>query len=114
MHKYTEKRPWGKFEKYVDNEICTVKMLFIEPGEKLSLQYHKKRDEFIKLIQGEAKVIIGDKEIKAKENDEFFIARMVKHRIEAGEKPVKILEISFGEFDEKDEVRLEDKYNRQG
>jgi mannose-6-phosphate isomerase-like protein (cupin superfamily) len=112
MNKYEEKRPWGRFEKYVDNKACTVKLLFINPGEKLSLQYHKKRDEFIKIIQGGAKAVIGDKEMKAKENDEFFIPRGTKHRVEAGKKLVKILEISFGKFEEGDEVRLEDKYNR--
>jgi len=112
MKKYTEKRPWGRFEKYVDNKSCTVKLLFINPGEKLSLQYHRKRDEFVKIIQGGARAIIGDKKIEARENDEFFIPRGTKHRVEAGKKLVKILEISFGKFEEKDEVRLEDKYNR--
>ena len=113
MDKYIEERPWGKFEKYVNNQTCTVKLLFINPGEELSLQYHKKRDEFIKIIQGQAQVTL-DQEIKqAKEDDEFFIPKETKHRIRADEKLVKILEISLGEFKEEDEVRLEDKYKRK-
>ena len=112
MEKYSEKRPWGSFERYSKNELCTVKILFINPGEELSLQYHQKRDEFMKVVQGKARVTVGEEIMEAEENEEFFIPRMTKHRIKAEAKPVKILEISFGEFDEKDEVRLEDKYNR--
>lgn len=112
MDKYSEKRPWGSFERFSKNEPCTVKVLFINPGQELSLQYHQKRDEFIKIVQGQAKVTIDDKITEAAENDDFFIPRKTKHRIRAEKRPVKILEISFGEFDEKDEIRLEDKYRR--
>jgi len=112
MEKYTEKRPWGKFEEYVNNESCTVKILFIASGEELSLQYHQKREEFWKILQGEAEITINDKIIKGKEDDEFFIPKKAKHRIKT-KKGVKILEISLGRFDEKDEVRIEDKYNRK-
>jgi mannose-6-phosphate isomerase-like protein (cupin superfamily) len=113
MDKYLEKRPWGRFERYVDNKVCTVKLLFINPGEELSLQYHKKRDEFIKIIQGQAEVTLDEEITEAKEDDEFFILRETKHRIKAGKEAVKVLEISFGEFKEGDEIRLEDKYNRK-
>ena len=112
MKKYSEKRPWGKFERFCQNESCTVKILFIEPNEELSLQKHKKRDEFWKIIQGRPEVEIGDKIIKAKPDDEFFIPKKTKHRLKAGKEPAKVLEISFGVFNEKDEIRLEDKYHR--
>lgn len=112
MEKYFELRPWGKFERYCNNEIATVKILEVNPYQKLSLQYHNHRDEFWKVISGNCKVIIGDKNLDAKLDDEFFINRCVKHRIETCENLVRILEISFGNFDEKDIVRLEDVYGR--
>jgi mannose-1-phosphate guanylyltransferase len=112
MKTYSEKRPWGSFEKFCENEKCTVKILFIKPKQELSLQTHNHRDEFWKIFQGKPKIELGDKVIKAKENDEFFIPKNIKHRASAGAKSVKILEISFGKFDEKDEIRLEDKYER--
>ncbi len=114
MEKYIENRPWGKFERFAYNEPCTVKLLYIEPGEELSLQYHQNRDEFIKIIQGQGEVTIGDKKMLAKKGDEFFIPKTTKHRVKAmnGEE-MEILEISFGKFDENDEIRLEDKYNRK-
>jgi mannose-1-phosphate guanylyltransferase/mannose-1-phosphate guanylyltransferase/mannose-6-phosphate isomerase len=105
-------RPWGRFEQYCDNVKCAVKMHFFKPNEMWSLQYHYNRDEFWKIIKGKAVVTIGDKEIKAKEGDEFFCKRGEKHRIKAVDGPIEVLEICFGEFDENDEVRLEDKYKR--
>jgi mannose-6-phosphate isomerase-like protein (cupin superfamily) len=112
MKKYTEERPWGSFDEFCKNKQCTVKILSLKPNEELSLQYHYKRTEFWRIIEGEATVEIGGKKIKGNEGDEFFIPKEKKHRARAGEKPVKILEISFGDFDENDEVRVEDKYKR--
>ena len=94
------------------NELCTVKLLFIEPGEESSLQKHKNRSEFWRVVGGEGEITIGDEIKKAKKGDEFFIARNVKHRAKAKEKVFEILEISFGKFNEEDETRLEDKYKR--
>lgn len=113
INKYLEKRPWGKFEQFAKNEKCTVKLLYVKPEQELSLQYHHKRDEFWKVISGKPKITKGDKIIDAKEGDEFFIPKGTKHRIKAEKEPVKVLEISFGEFEEKDEVRLEDTYGRK-
>ncbi len=113
MNKHSEKRPWGNFEQFCKNEQCTVKIINVEPNEELSLQYHNNRDEFWKIIAGRAKIIIGDKINDGKETDEFFIPKQTKHRIKTENLPIKILEISFGQFDENDIVRLEDKYNRK-
>ena len=51
--------------------------------------------------------------LEAKLDDEFFIPRLVKHRIETCDSLVRILEISYGIFDEKDIFRLEDIYERR-
>ncbi len=112
MEKYSENRPWGKFEQFSLNEVSTVKIIYVNKNEELSLQYHKKREEFWKIIDGNPIITIGDKEIEAKKDDEFFIPIETKHRIKTKDSPSRILEISFGNFDEKDIVRLEDKYNR--
>jgi len=113
MKKYTEKRPWGKFERFCLNEKCAVKILTINPNEELSWQYHKKRAEFWRVLEGPAKIVIGEKIKTGKKDDEFFVPIGAKHQIKAGKLSVKILEISFGEFDENDVVRLKDKYKRK-
>lgn len=112
MKKYSEKRPWGRFERFCHNELCTVKLIFIEPGEELSLQKHNNRSEFWRVICGEGEITVGDEIKKAERGDEFFIEKNIAHKAKAGEKALEILEISFGNFDEEDEVRLNDKYNR--
>lgn len=111
--KYTEKRPWGKFERLATEEPVTVKIITVNPHASLSLQYHNLRNEFWRIINGSAKVIVGDNAYRAKEGDEFFIKAGQKHRIETNNSGVEILEISFGKFDENDIVRIEDKYGRE-
>ncbi|MCX6803939.1 MAG: cupin domain-containing protein [Candidatus Diapherotrites archaeon] len=107
------KRPWGGFERYCLNKQCTVKLLEINPHEELSLQSHKKRSEFCKIINGPAVVTLGKKKRIIKSGKNVFIKKGVKHRIGAKEKKVLYLEISFGKFDELDEVRYSDDYGRK-
>ncbi len=106
------KSPWGLNERFTLNEETTVKILTLYPGQRPSLQYHFKRKEFWKLLDNPAKITIGNKVIKAKKGDEFTVPKKTKHRIQAYSKPVRILEISFGKFDEKDIVTLGDDYKR--
>lgn len=113
MEKYQEERPWGKFTQFCHNEKVTVKIIEVKPNSKLSLQYHKKREEFWKVIEGSGKIVLGDETLEAKKEDEFFISKEKLHRIITENSNIKILEISFGEFDENDIVRLSDEYNRK-
>lgn len=107
-----EKRPWGGFERFTLNESSTVKILTIGPGKRSSLQYHRERKEFWKVLEGNPKLTVGGRVVRAKPDDEFVIGKRTRHRIEAGAKRVRMLEISFGRFDEGDIVRLEDDFGR--
>jgi len=110
--KYKEERPWGSFDRFCHNEKSTVKILTVKSGEELSLQYHLKRDEFWRVVGGRGLVIIDSVEHQAKKGDEFFIPRKAPHQIKAPDHSIEVMEISFGRFDEHDEVRLSDKYKR--
>ncbi len=112
MNPVTTKRPWGSFTRFTNNELSTVKLLYVNQGEQLSLQYHNHREEFWKVIKGSPDVVIGNENHSASEGEEFFIGVNTNHRISAPKDNVVILEISKGEFDENDIVRVEDKYNR--
>lgn len=106
------KRPWGGFKQFVLNKKCTVKILEIKPKEELSLQTHKKRKEtWYFLTPGT--VQIGKRKRKVKEGEIIEVGKNVPHRILAGNKTVKVLEICFGHFKEGDEIRMEDKYGRK-
>ena len=113
LQTYTETRPWGNFEQFTHNELSTVKIITISPGEELSLQYHEKRSEFWKVLTGNPVIRIGITTVTAQEGDEFYVAPKENHRIKAQENEVRILEIALGDFDENDIIRIEDKYGRK-
>ncbi len=112
MKIYSENRPWGKFEKFHENKPCTVKLIYVNANSRLSLQYHKKRSEFWKVIKGTAMVEIDEKTVTLQEGETITIPRQTKHRVLALENDCIILEIAYGKFDENDIVRLEDDYHR--
>ena len=112
MQKLTVKKPWGCFEQFTHNESTTVKIISIDKDSSLSLQYHKNRSEFWHILSGFPVITIGGKKINAKPGDDFSIDKMVHHQIEAKDESVQFLEIAYGDFDEEDIVRLEDKYGR--
>ena len=108
----TARRPWGSFEQFTKNTPSTVKIIDMNPNSRMSLQYHKKRSEFWRVISGDVIAVLGRKIFPLDEGAEIFIPVGEVHRLIGGRNGAKILEISFGEFDESDIVRLEDDYDR--
>jgi mannose-6-phosphate isomerase len=110
---YSEKRPWGGFRRYTHNQVSTVKIITVNPGEVLSLQYHNQRNElWVPLLPG-LQVTLGSRIWEPRPFEEIFIPRGTTHRAAGvGTLPSKWMEISFGEFEEDDIVRLEDSYGR--
>lgn len=106
-------RPWGE-EEWINSiePLCKVKVISINKGESLSLQYHNERCEFWKILSGNAYVKIGEKTFNAKIGDEFFVPISETHQISAPDDNCTFLEVSGGKFDQEDIVRLEDKYGR--
>lgn len=111
-HRLTDERPWGGFEQFTLNEQTTVKIITVKEGEAFSLQTHAHRDEFWRMLAGAGVVSVGGAEHAAKAGEEFFIPRGTTHRATGGEGGLVFLEIAFGDFDEHDIRRLEDKYGR--
>jgi mannose-6-phosphate isomerase-like protein (cupin superfamily) len=111
-HYEKEERPWGNFERFTLNEKTTVKIITVNAGEAFSLQTHDHRDEFWRVIQGFGVIRIGDSDYEAHEGDMFFCPRHSKHRVTGGPGGTTFLEIAFGDFDENDITRLEDRYGR--
>ncbi len=107
-----EDRPWGRFETFAKNETATVKILTVLPGEETSLQTHEHREEHWYVISGQPIITVGEMLVESKEGAEFVVAVGEKHRINGGKTGTKVLEVSKGEFDENDIVRLQDKYQR--
>ena len=114
MKNYYEERPWGSFEHLLDCEYCKVKRIIVKPGQRLSYQYHHKRTEHWVIVQGDALVILDDKEYLFHEGDVVEIPVITKHRVENKfDKDLIFIETQTGTyFGEDDIVRIEDDYGR--
>jgi len=118
MPNYFEERPWGSFEILIDDPDYKVKRIIVKNGERLSLQYHNKRDENWVIVQGKACVQLGRYEENCgvyEIGESIYISRFTPHRVSCqSEEDLIFIETQTGEyFGEDDIVRLEDDYSRQ-
>ena len=109
-----EERPWGYFETLVDLLHTKVKRLVVNPGQRLSLQSHKLREEHWVIVRGPARVTLDDETRDYNYGEYIYVGRGVKHRLAAtGNNAVEIIETQVGDdFPEEDIIRYEDDYNR--
>ncbi len=106
-------RPWGSFKQYAHNADCTVSLMTVLPGHRLSLQSHTGRAELWIVLDDGAVVQVGDAQREHKAGDEIWIPANEKHRLScAGEKPVRVLEVAFGNWQQADIKRYEDDIKR--
>lgn len=107
-------RPWGKYEVILEGDTYKVKRIFVNQGQRLSLQYHHKRSEVWTLVQGSALVTCGDRQIECTKGDYISIPVETIHRLEnIGREEVIFIEVQNGIYlGEDDIVRLDDDYNR--
>ena len=114
MSIYSENRPWGSFTVLDEGEGFKVKRISVNPGHKLSLQYHHHRSEHWTVVQGEASVTVGEDIKKVKVNESVYIPLKEKHALaNEGEELMQLIEVQVGDYlGEDDIVRLEDRYGR--
>ena len=114
MSIYTENRPWGSFTVLDEGEGFKVKRISVNPGHKLSLQYHHHRSEHWTVVQGEASVTVGEDIKKVKVNESVYIPLKEKHALaNEGEELMQLIEVQVRDYlGEDDIVRLEDRYGR--
>lgn len=106
-------RPWGSFKQFANNEDCTVSLMTVLPGQRLSLQSHTGRAELWIVIDDGAVVQVGDNIKEYKAGDEVWIPANERHRLSCnGDKPVRVLEVAFGNWQQDDITRYSDDYDR--
>jgi len=107
-------RPWGFFETLSLAGRFQVKLLHVKPGGKLSMQMHHHRSEHWVVVQGTAKVVIGEREQLVRENESVYIQATQWHRLEnPGKVPLELIEVQLGSYlGEDDILRTDDVYNR--
>jgi mannose-6-phosphate isomerase len=107
-------RPWGKFRRFPHEDASSIKIITVEPGGRLSLQYHEGRAEFWVVLDAGLEVTVADRVWTAAPNEEIVIPRRAPHRVRnVGQAPARIMEIWIGPSAESDIVRLSDDYNRK-
>lgn len=91
-----------------------VKKIVVNPGQKLSYQSHKQRNEHWFFVQGEGKVVVNGREILVKVGSSVDIKIGDKHRaINTSQTQTLIfIESQTGHYDENDIERFEDDYGR--
>jgi len=107
-------RPWGRFRRFPHENASSVKIITVNPGGRLSLQYHEGRAEFWVVLDPGLEVTLGDRVWLAAPNEEFVIPRRTPHRVcNVGDKPARVMELWLGASSESDIVRLSDDYDRK-
>jgi len=107
-------KPWGYEKIWARTDKYVGKILRIESGHRLSLQYHVKKDETIHVQSGTLLLEYGDHvdrltKYSLNPGDSFHIKTGMIHRMSAVT-DVDVYEVSTTELD--DVVRLEDDYGR--
>ena len=109
-------KPWGFELRFAITDRYLGKVIHVNKGEALSLQYHDHKDETLLLTLGSMDLELEDDkgEIQTHRLTTGNVIRIVpgrKHRMNAVE-DCEFFEVSSPEIN--DVVRLEDRYGRQG
>ena len=107
-------KPWGYELRWAITDRYAGKVLHVNKGEALSLQYHERKDEYQYVIKGAVDIELAGPggELttrRMKVGDTLHITPGTRHRLTAVE-DTDIFEVSTPEID--DVVRLEDRYGR--
>ena len=111
------RKPWGYETIWAQSERYVGKILHINAGQELSVQYHKKKDETVYLLSGEIVYRVQSEsehsldDVQLKVGESFRITPGTIHQMIALT-DCDVLEVSTPEVD--DIVRLSDKYGREG
>ncbi len=110
----TDHRPWGNFTILADEPDHKVKRITVNPGARLSLQRHQKRQEHWLVVSGTATVTLNEDMLELGPGQAVDIPRHAIHRVEnKGNEPLVFIEIQLGDYFGEDDIeRLEDDYGR--
>ena len=107
-------KPWGYELIYAHTDRYAGKILHVDPGQALSLQYHEEKDETLFLMEGEYLLVVEEDgemvERTVRAGESYHIPPGTRHRMVAGPEGCDILEVSTPELG--DVVRLDDRYGR--
>lgn len=108
-------RPWGRYDILDEGKYHKVKRITVNPGQRLSYQSHKQREEVWTIVEGIA-IVTQNGDIKAYlPGDVVKIPKGMKHRVANTtiDNPLVFIEVQLGEYLGEDDItRYEDDYQR--
>jgi mannose-6-phosphate isomerase-like protein (cupin superfamily)/pyrimidine operon attenuation protein/uracil phosphoribosyltransferase len=114
-------RPWGTVEVIAEQMPCTVRLLSVRAGHRLSYHSHSARDKLFIVVTGDVGFEFDSDvggvvdAILLSEGEYISVPRGVRHRFAAYRDTGRILEISFGLYDaDYDIEQFSDDYGRIG
>lgn len=108
-------KPWGFYKTTVLNELFQSKIIYVLPNQSLSLQSHKRRQEYWTIIDGEGEMQLDSSIRQVYPGDMVFIPKKSKHRITntSNSSVLVFSEIQLGDYFGEDDIqRYEDIYGR--
>jgi len=107
-------KPWGLYVDIFRRDDVVFKKIVIYPNEEISYQHHENRTEFWLVSSGEGVFKKDGFDHACVAGDWMLIKQAEKHRVAnlSGTDDLIIYEMQAGVCDEKDIVRITDKYNR--
>lgn len=107
-------KPWGYELVFAHTDRYVGKILHVDAGHALSLQFHQKKDETLYLAAGSLEFQVEeDGQLLTRElrlGEAYHIPPFTRHRMIAGPEGCDLIEVSTPELE--DVVRLEDRYGR--
>lgn len=107
-------RPWGKYQKFYQEDGVWIKRVEVNPKSRLSLQKHKHRSEKWIVVAGSGTVTVNKKNTKVKFGAVVDVPQGAVHRIaNTGTKKLVFIEVACGKtLSEDDIIRIQDDYAR--
>jgi mannose-6-phosphate isomerase len=107
-------RPWGRYLVLDEGPDFKVKRIEVIPGQRLSLQSHRHRQEQWTVVHGEAVVSLDGTDHALGPGDSIRIPRQARHRVaNRGAALLVFVEVQTGSYLGEDDItRYADDYNR--
>tara|TARA_B100000700_G_scaffold331012_1_gene460756 strand:- start:3597 stop:3941 length:345 start_codon:yes stop_codon:yes gene_type:complete len=109
-------KPWGYEVIWAETDEYVGKIMEINPGHRMSLQYHEKKEETVYVLKGNLIVWHSNKLEDCKifgPNEVYHVTPKMIHRFGCAKdqkEPTRIIEVSTNYLS--DVIRLEDDYKR--
>ena len=105
------KRDWGYYRVIHEVQGTKVKELTVEPGQRLSMQKHAKRNEYWLVTEGACEVLSQTEGgyqlpvVRLEKHDEYTIICGDWHQLyNPYDNPCRIVEIQYGEYCKEDDI----------